>query len=542
MRRCCIGIPLLSLFLGTQAAAGIVGEGKDKNIVATRAHAAPIIDGSLDDAIWSRAKSDDRFTQIYPNDGDAPSWKTTVQVAYDDENLYFAIHASDPDPDAISAQLARRDSRIASDFIEIFLDTRHDHDNGYWFRINAGGVLADAEIHDDSRLNLEWGAVWQGKAKIDKEGWSSEIAIPLSSLRFSKGRSPQFGFNVKRGIRRTGEIVQWIYSPSTSAGVLRRAGHILGLETIAPKRTAELRPFAVMRLESEMQQGGSAILRDGTKSFDYTFGADGKLGLTDGLTMDITINPDFGQVEADPVELNLSRFESFFAERRPFFLGGGGLFNTDINLIHSRRIGQRTASLYPGEALRLRDGTQLQVVRTPVSTPILAAARLSGTIGNRVSLNALTAVTGPEYIVASDGVTDSEVEVAPPRNYFAARGKYALGGSSYLGFVTTSVSRLGTSVIPSANHDSHSESVDGRWVREDGMYRAYFQVAASQRVGGTSTSKETRLATKTNAERLLGAMAPLRSLLVLLVNLALPKREVAIGCTPGIALSLPPLT
>ncbi|MCP4447305.1 MAG: carbohydrate binding family 9 domain-containing protein [Myxococcales bacterium] len=240
---CCAGL-LLSL---SPAHAGIEGEGRHKFLKAQRVKEAPIIDGRLTEAIWSEVAPDDRFTQHFPLNGAVPSMRTTIRVAFDDENLYFGIEAEDPDPAKISARLARRDSRVDSDFVEFFLDTRHNHDTGYWFRVNAAGVLADGELHDDSRINYDWDAVWTGKAAITDSGWNAEIAIPLSALRFPSSPAPQFGLNIRRGIRRLGEIDQWIYAPRTSSGTLSRAGHITGLGGLVPKRAIELRPFSVVR-------------------------------------------------------------------------------------------------------------------------------------------------------------------------------------------------------------------------------------------------------------------------------------------------------
>ncbi len=474
---CCWLCPTVSI-------AGVAGAGAHTEIQAEHTSVAPVLDGLLNDPVWSKAARSDKFTQEFPLDNAAPSMTTSVQVAYDDKNLYFGIQAHDSNPTEIEAPVARRDSLVAADYVELLLDTRHDHDNGYLFRVNAGGVLADGEIHDDSRINYDWDAVWTGKAQVHGEGWSVEIAIPLSVLRFSASEEPRFGLNVRRGIFRLGEIIQWIHVPRTDSGTLSRAGHIVGLSKIKPRRAMELRPFAVARLESELGGGGSAFYGDAHSLGDMSFGVDGKLGLTDGLTLDATINPDFGQVEADPVVLNLSTFETFFPEKRPFFLEGSGLFKTDIQLMHTRRIGQRRARFRDGDTIILADGSSQEVTRSTAFVPIYAAARVSGSVSERMSVNALSAITGPESVEVADGFERREIEVAPARSYNAVRGKYSLKGSSYLGFLGTAMTRLGSSLDPEANHDGFSESVDGRWVRSDGMYRAYFQVAGAQRGGG----------------------------------------------------------
>lgn len=476
---------LLGILLASRlASAGVAGAGVTTEIRAHQAKVPVTVDGKLDDAVWKQAELRDDFKQQFPIDNGTPSMRTTVQVAFDAKNLYIGVQAFDPSPEEIQAPLARRDSLVPADFIEVVLDTRHDHDNGYYFRINAGGVLADGEIHDDNRINFDWDAVWIGKTQLGGQGWTAELAIPLSILRFSNSQTPRFGFNLRRNIFRIGETDQWVHIPRTASGTLSRAGHIVGLEKLVPRRVLELRPFAVARIESELEAGGSAFYGDAQSLGDLSFGFDAKVGLTDGLTLDATINPDFGQVEADAVVLNLSTFENFFPERRPFFVEGAGLFKTDIRLIHSRRIGQRTTRFGSGSELTLSDGSSQTVTKTPLFVPIYAAARVSGTLSQRMNINALSAVTGPELVSINDGFERREVEVGPARSYNAVRGKYSLKGSSYLGFVGTAMARLGESLDPLANHNGFSESVDGRWVRSDGRYRAYFQLASAQRGGG----------------------------------------------------------
>ncbi len=497
----CIALLVLSHGSAHRAWAGVSGEGVDKQMTAVRTSIAPIIDGDLSDAIWAKVAPDDRFTQHFPVDGVAPTQRTTVQVSFDDRFLYVAINAFDEQPAAISRPIARRDSLISSDRIELFLDTRHDHDSGFWFSINAAGVLADGEVHDDNRINFDWDAVWTGKARVHGEGWSAELAIPLSILRYPSGGSPEFGINIKRSVHRTGEISHWAHIPRATSGTMSRAGHLVGLEGVEPVRTFELRPFGVIRLQTELGAGGSFAFGDAQSTAEMSVGLDAKVGLSEGMTLDATINPDFGQVEADPVVLNLSSFETFFPEKRPFFLEGAGLFVTDIRLIHSRRIGQRTSSFGTGSNIRLNDGSQAVVTHSELAVPIFAAARISGTAGNDISYNALSAVTGPEDVEIGDGFDRKSIEVAPGHNYTAARAKYSLGGSSYLGLAGTSVARLGSSRDPIANHDAFAESIDGRWVRSDGMYRLYFQVASAQRGGGDRFEEGDRFCQDANSCR-----------------------------------------
>lgn len=448
--------------------------------------------------MWSLAPADDRFTQHYPEDGAPPSMRTTIQLLYDDRALYIGITAYDPEPDQIMARLARRDRTPLSDEVNIYLDPRHDYDTGYWFWINAAGVLADGQLHDDNRTNANWDAVWRGRVHIGDFGWSAELAIPYAILRFPD-RDPQtWGFNVLRAVGRTKETMMWAYSPRSEAGLLSRAGQIVGISGIDPPSALELRPFTVVRGESGLPHGGMLGLgADAEHGGDVRLGADLKYAVTPNLTLDLTVLPDFGQVEADAVVLNLSTYETLFPEKRPFFLENADLFVTDISLFYSRRIGGRSTGLSEGadvtddysDRCAGVEPCQVEVTYAPLAAPIWAAARLSGKLTRRFTLAALSALTGPDRVTltttAGDGPSvDSTIETTPVRSYTAARGKYSLGGSSYLGFIATSVLRTGSLLDRAHDHDAVAESVDGRWVAEDGAYRAYFQVAASHRIGG----------------------------------------------------------
>jgi len=466
----------------------VVGEGVDKEIRAQRTTNAPDIDGNLDDDVWSAVPTDDRFTQSFPVDGGKPSVRTTIQIAFDNDNVYIAINAEDPEPSKVRARLSRRDSLPDSDWFEIVIDSRHDHDNGFRFSINAASVLADGQIHDDFRVNSNWDAVWRGRARVHKTGWSAEIAIPLSVLRFAKTPVPVWGFNVTRYVSRTKELMRWVHIPRTEQGTVSRAGHVVGLDGLEPRRAFELRPFVATRGERIYPTGGYLLSFGDEIDNDVggQVGVDLKLGLTTDLTLDATVFPDFGQVEVDPVILNLSSFETFFPERRPFFLEGANLFHTDIRLFNSRRIGERTSSLSEGDTLTLTDGRDVEIVDTPLAVPIWTAVRVTGALTNRFIITALDAVTGKESIQVRD-VADgsrSDIEPSPARNYAAARGKYTFGGSTYLGFLATAVTRLGQVDDANRDHDAYAATVDGRWVAADGQYRSWFQLASSVRVGG----------------------------------------------------------
>jgi len=487
-----------------RASAAVAGEGIHREITAVRTDSPLTIDGRLSEPAWARAPADDHFTQSFPEDGARPTLRTTVQVLYDDRALYLGIVADDPHPDEIMARLARRDSTPLSDAFSIVLDPRHDHDTGYWFWINAAGVLADGQLHSEHWNNINWDGVWSGKARIGEHGWSAELRIPYSILRFPHRAEHRWGLNVTRVVGRTKETMQWVHIPTTEQGNLSRAGHIVGLRGIDPGLVVELRPFAVARTETSMPSGG--LLGVGYASgfhHEIAGGIDLKFGLTNNLTLDATVLPDFGQVEADAVVLNLSTYETHFPEKRPFFLESADLFETDIAMFYSRRIGERPSGLAEGSATVASDGVAGKVVDAPLAVPIWAAARVTGKLSRRFTLAALSALTGPEkLLVETDSGRRSTVEPAPARSYTAARGKYSFGGSSYLGFITTAMARTGELQDPAKDHDAIAESADGRWVSTDGTYRLYFQLAASHRLGGPTYEQDDPSCTPERCEQL----------------------------------------
>ncbi|MBT8492915.1 MAG: carbohydrate binding family 9 domain-containing protein [Deltaproteobacteria bacterium] len=479
--RAVIVVVLACTSLPGTAGAALVGEGGEKSMKATRTDRAPEIDGLLDDQVWTRASPDRRFTQQFPIDGARPTVATEVRVLFDDDRLYIGLDARDPDPRRIIGRLVRRDRDIDSDWMEVVLDSRHDHDTGFIFRINAAGVLSDYQLHDDTRRNLSWDSVWVGRAARHSGGWSAELSIPLSVLRFYAGHEQVWGINVVRYVARSKETLQWVHVPQNQPGNSSRAGHLVGLGNLPEARALELRPFAVSRAELLLPSGGAALLGDGDIDFQLSGGLDFKYGLTSNLTLDATLNPDFGQVEVDEIILNLSRFEAFFPEKRPFFLESSDLFGTDLQLFYSRRLGAPTSGLSPGDSI---EGGDLEVVDTPFFVPIWTATRLTGRLSRRMTIAAVDAITGPETIVVRSQDGTRELDASPTRNYGAVRGKYAFTGSSYLGFIATSRTQLGDSDLERQEHDAYAESIDGRWVAPDGRYRAYFMVGATHRVGG----------------------------------------------------------
>ncbi|HEV8358552.1 MAG TPA: DUF5916 domain-containing protein [Gemmatimonadales bacterium] len=397
--------------------------------VATRAVRPPVIDGRDDDEVWRNATPITEFLEFDPHEGKAPRFKTEARVAYDARNFYALVRAYDPEPQKILKLLARRDIRTASDQIKIVIDSYHDRRSGYEFAVNPAGVKRDYAIYNDNNEDDAWDGVWEAKTTVDSLGWTAEFRIPLSQLRYTPGESNTFGFAVWRDIDRFKERVSWPLYRNSQAGFVSQLGEVAGLTGLASPRRLEMSPYVVTK---------NITLAKGNDAYDHpqrlTGGLDFKYGVSSNLTVDGTINPDFGQVEADPAVLNLSAFETFFQERRPFFIEGAGLLSFAVNcyivrdcgtenLFYSRRIGRSP---------QLRDD---QDAAAPTGTTIFGAAKLTGRTPGGLALGAIEAVTAGE-----EGTNGQTIE--PRSNYAVVRATQDFRkGQTGIGVIGTMVNR-----------------------------------------------------------------------------------------------------
>ncbi|MDF1544942.1 MAG: DUF5916 domain-containing protein [bacterium] len=330
------------------------------------------IDGNLDDEIWSgdNLTYASVFTQREPDEGELATESTLVAVAYDDAALYVAFWCYDSEPEEVRAQLVRRDRSAQSDFVTVRLDPFHDHRSGQAFEISAAGVKRDARYYDENNSDLSWDAVWDAAAQIQPWGWSAEYRIPCHCLRFSSKQMHTWGADFVRSINRKNESVRWAFTPVEDGGFVSNFGHLTNIEGIQPARHAEILPYAVSKAETEPKSIGNV---DG-KDYLGNLGFDLKYALSTNLILDATVNPDFGQVELDEPVLNLSAYETFFGERRPFFLEGSDLFDTEFNMFYSRRIGRSPFN-------DVNDDNIGYYTDYPDATTILSAAKLTGRLG-----------------------------------------------------------------------------------------------------------------------------------------------------------------
>ncbi|HXV85167.1 MAG TPA: DUF5916 domain-containing protein, partial [Gemmatimonadales bacterium] len=392
------------------------------------------LDGRLDEAAWTRAHPISEFTQTAPREGETATERTEVRLVYDDDAMYVGARMFDSDPAGVRSQLARRDAYTEADQFQVAFDSYHDHVTGFVFGVNPSGVKTDQLIGQDGYSWDEgWDPVWGAAARQDSLGWTAEIRIPFSQLRFSSAERQTWGVNLFRRIQRKAEEVRFAWSPPSDRGYASFFAHLHGLEGLPQPRRLELLPYVTGREERIAPPTPGNPFNDGSRELG-TAGLDLKYGLTSSLTLDGTFNPDFGQVEADPAFVNLSAFEQFFQERRPFFVEGADIFRFGgQQFFYSRRIGRS-----PQAFADARGG----FVHQPENATILGAAKLSGRAGGGWSLGLLEAVTAAEHAAVDSAGVRFRDPVEPLTNYLVARGKRDLrGGSDQVGFMVTAVNR-----------------------------------------------------------------------------------------------------
>jgi hypothetical protein len=402
----------------------------------------PKIDGVLDDEAWRFAPVATDFVQLEPREGEPATERTEVRVLYGDDALYVAFRAFDSSPDSIAAQLTRRDQGSYSDRVHVLVDSYFDRRTAFHFAVNPLGVKLDLYRFNDTEEDPSWDAVWEAAARIDDEGWAAEIRIPYSQLRFGNQDPQTWGINFAREIARRNETSIWAPIRQSDAAIVSKSGELRGLSGLGSPRRIELRPFTMARLARSPANPGNPFYR--SNDFFSSGGLDLKYGVTNDLTMDVTVNPDFGQVEADPAQVNLTAFETFYPEQRPFFIEGAGIFNFGIglgdgdmgseSLFYSRRIGRP-----PQGRADPRGG----YAENPDLTTILGAWKLSGKTQGGWSIGLLHAVTAEETsrIATGDG-TRLEEPVEPFTNYGVARFQRDFReGRSAVGFIGTAANR-----------------------------------------------------------------------------------------------------
>src|SRR6185437_13940090 len=460
-----LGLPLL-------AAVTLASQGQDPpppqppapapagRVMATRAAQPPVIDGRDDDAVWREAQPFIGFQEWRPNEGGPPKLPTEAKIAYDAANMYVFVRAFDPHPDSIITVRARRDYFTPSDMIWLFLDSYHDRRTGYEFGVNPSGVKLDAQVYNDGNEDFAWDAVWDVATRVDSLGWTAEFRIPLSQLRYGPQKHHTFGLIIDRDLYRYSQRVSWPLLRQSKAGFVSQFGDVDVFDDLEAPRRLEAAPYVVTKNVSQFTATGIG------RTQDVAAGGDMKYRVASNLTLDATVNPDFGQVEADPGVLNLTAFETFFREQRPFFVQGAGIFRYDVNctavndcntgegLVYSRRIGRA-----PELAGTYSDTT------SPAFTRILGAGKLTGRLPGGLTIGVLDAVT--QHVTGAGGVT-----IEPTSNYGVLRLRQDLrGGESSIGGIVTTVNRNNDAFTsPYLRHSAYVGAADFRHRFPGGRY------------------------------------------------------------------------
>ena len=450
--------------------AGLSGQNtiaaaRRKTITAVRAAETVTIDGRLSERAWLGG-GDGAFTQSDPLDGLPPTEATTVWIAYDRDNLYVAARLSDASPGLIVSRLGRRDEMVDSDWFFFGIDPYHDRRSGYFFAVNPAGSIMDGTLFNDENKDLTWDGIWESAARIDDQGWTVEIRIPFDQLRFKRKEVYIWGANFQRDIKRKNEIDFFAWVPKEESGFVSRFADLVGVREIDPGNRLELLPYGATRAEVRPAEPGNPF-RTG-REFAANAGFDFKAGLRSNLTLDLSANPDFGQVEVDPAVINISDQETYYQEKRPFFIEGASIFNfgrggpnvykalgwTDPGFFYSRRIGRTPQGGVGGPGY----------AEIPDWTTILTAAKITGKTGRGFNIGVVSAVTHREEALVDVERSRFRVEVEPLTSYSVVRGLQEFGdGRSGLGFIATSVLRdlAGGPLASSLSRNAFAAGVDG---------------------------------------------------------------------------------
>lgn len=465
------------------------------------ATSAPSIDGLINDECWNMVEWSSGFIQTHPAENKPPSQETAFKILYDNDNLYVFIRAFDTEPDKISRIMSRRDN-FNGDLVLVELDSYFDKQTGFLFAASASGAKSDAAVSQDGQNEDEsWNPIWYLETSIDDKGWCAEMKIPLSQLRFGKKDAQVWGLEVSRGIYRIQERSQWQVIPKGAPGRVHLFGELSGINNIKPNHQVEIMPYAVARTERFEKVEGDPF--NTGKLSKLSAGLDGKVAITNDFTLDFTVNPDFGQVEADPSEVNLTAFESYFSERRPFFVEGKNIFefmpNQSIvihnmysdNLFYSRRIG-RYPHNYPSVS-----GNEF--VKMPESTTILGAMKISGKTKKGLSIGILESVTAMEEALIDNEGSRRKETVEPLTNYFTGRVQQDFNkGETTVGGIFTAVNR--DIKVPTLDFLHSAAYVGGVDFRHNWKERTWY-VAGNAEFSSVSGKPEAMINTQRSSAR-----------------------------------------
>jgi hypothetical protein len=478
----CLSLSLLLLCVYS----GLVAQ-SDSTKTYTTAHVvgdAPEIDGNINDKAWENVEwAGGDFRQNNPDPGKPASVQTKFKILYDAKNLYVAVKALDPDPSKIVSRMSRRDG-FDGDMVEINIDSYYDKRTAFSFTASVSGVKGDEYVSNNGdNWDASWDPIWYLKTSIDSEGWIAEMRIPLSQLRFAEKEESVWGIQVTRIFFRNQERSLWQYIPPNSGGWVHLFAELKGIKGVKPQKQLEIQPYVVGKTETFQKEESNPYATG--KSSNLDAGLDAKIGITSDITLDLTVNPDFGQVEADPSQVNLTAFELFFQERRPFFIEGNNTLNfptnssSNNNLFYSRRIGrppQGSVTLDAGEFAKPNN-----------RTTILGAAKLTGKNKHGFSWALLESVTSREFAEVDSLGYRHKVQVEPLTNYLVSRAQQDINkGNTVIGGMFTATHRkIETESLNWLHKDAYSAGADflHHWHKRKYYVSSKFLMS---RVGGST--------------------------------------------------------
>ncbi len=476
-------------------ATPLVSQPSAKVATAVRSRSSPKVDGVLDDEVWKRANAIDDFSQQRPVPGAAPTERTIVYLAYDDQALYVGARMLRERPELIVRNLSRRDGMGNAERLTITLDPQRDRRTGVGFGVSASGVRSDFRHTQDEDMRgreSQFDPVWAAAAHIDSTGWTAEMRIPFSQLRFPPGAEQKWGLEIDRWIPDKNEDLQWVMIPPSETGYISRFGTLAGLVGVKATRPVEFLPYVA---GDATRRAVTSVDNPFKQPYSGRVGLDAKAAVFGNLTLDATINPDFGQVEADPAEVNLSAFETFFDERRPFFVESSEMLRGNgAQYFYPRRIGAPPHVSVTGD-----------FVDVPRSSTILGASKLTGRLPSRTTVGVLTALTASENarVHTLDSRSTSSIPVEPRTAYGLVRVQQEVGRqASTLGASFTATKRdfAGNSALQSALvRDAYFGGADWRLRFQQGKYALTGFVAGSYVYGDTAALRRLQ----TNSTRFL---------------------------------------
>lgn len=454
--------------------------------------ASPFIDGILADDEWGEVDWGGDFIQRSPSEGLPPTEQTAFKILYDDKNLYVGIRCFDREPDKIVKRMGRRDD-FPGDWVEINIDSYFDQTTAFSFTTSASGVKGDEAVtNNGDNWDSSWDPVWHVKTRVDSLGWTVEIRIPFSQLRFNYKPEQTWGIQLTRKYFRKDEISVWQFISKQAPGWVHLFGELHGLNEVLPQKQLEIQPYVVSKIEKLPPEAGNPYINDNQMKFSA--GLDSKIGVGSAFTIDLTLNPDFGQVEADPSVVNLSGFQNYFGERRPFFVEGKEIYNYQVspsiawgdhnsdNLFYSRRIGRK-----PHISPDIEDD---EFIKQPDNTTILGAAKLTGRTPTGWTVGIMESLTKNEFARISGEEGERQTLVEPFTNYFVSRIRKDYNkGNTRIGGIFTSVNRniKNTALENKLHHSAYVGGVDYIHNWKDRTYYLYGNMIFSQIRGSKSS-------------------------------------------------------